>query len=191
MMGLSSFLGEAAESYYELNGTYVCIIGVQKVEVSDVTDFICSIRALSETEVTTQVINARAAFGIDHLLGVLKITLECQKRNITISMKPEIDLLLRLSLTNQISLAINRTGLKRNNPAVIIAYSTDKKKVINLSNKIVKMVPHIDNTVLKITKESRDHILELINTNKQTRILVGDYRFLTDYLIEQSALVMK
>ena len=191
MMGLPSFLGEAAESYYELNGTYVCIIGVKKVEVPDVTDFIFSIRALSETEVTTQTINAKAAFGIDHLLGVLKITLECQKRNITISMKPEIDLLLRVSLTNQISLAINRTGLKRNNPAVIIAYSTDKEKVINLGNKIVKMVPHLDNTVLKITKESRDHILELINTNKQTRILVGDYRFLTDYLIEQSALVMK
>ena len=92
-MGLSSFLGEAAECYYELNGTYVCIIGVKKVEVPDVTDFICSIRALSETEVTIQAINARAAFGIDHLLGVLKITLECQKRNITISMKPEIDLL--------------------------------------------------------------------------------------------------
>ena len=191
MMGLPSFLGESAESYYELNGTYVCIIGVKKVEVPDVTDFIFSIRALSETEVTTQTINAKAAFGIDHLLGVLKITLECQKRNITISMKPEIDLLLRVSLTNQISLAINRTGLKRNNPAVIIAYSTDKKKVINLSNKIVKMVPHIDNTVVKIIEESRDHILELINTNKQTRILVGDYRFLTDYLIEQSALVMK
>jgi tRNA threonylcarbamoyladenosine modification (KEOPS) complex Cgi121 subunit len=190
-MGLSSFFGEAAECYYELNGTYVCIIGVAKVEVPDVTDFICSIRALSETEVTIQAINARAAFGIDHLLGVLKITLECQKRNITISMKPEIDLLLRLSLTNQISLAIKRTGLKRDNPAVIIAYSTDKKKVINVRNKIIKMVPHTDNTVLKIIKESRDHILELINTNKQTHILVGDYRFLTDYLIEQSALVMK
>ena len=190
-MGLSSFLGEAAECYYELNGTYVCIIGVKKVEAPDVTDFMCSIRALSETEVITQAINARAAFGIDHLLGVLKITLECQKRNITISMKPEIDLLLRLSLTNQITLAMYRTGIKRDNPAVIIAYSTDKKKVINVRNKIVKMVPHTDNTVLKIIKESRDHILELINTNKQTHILAGDYRFLTDYLIEQSALVMK
>ena len=191
MMGLSSFLGEAAESYYDLNGTYVCIIGVQKVEVPDVTDFICSIRTLSETEVTTQAINARAVFGIDHLLGVLKITLECQKRNITISMKPEIDLLLRLSLTNQISLAMNRTGLKRDNPAVIIVYSTDKKKVINVKDKIVKMVPHIDNAVLKISKESRDHILELMNTNKQAHIRTGHYRFLTDYLIEQSALVMK
>jgi tRNA threonylcarbamoyladenosine modification (KEOPS) complex Cgi121 subunit len=106
-------------------------------------------------------------------------------------MKPEIDLLLRLSLTNQISLAINRTGLKRDNPAVIIAYSTDKKKVINVRNKIVKMVPHTDNSVLKIIKESRDHILELININKQTHIMAGDYRFLTAYLIEQSALVMK
>jgi tRNA threonylcarbamoyladenosine modification (KEOPS) complex Cgi121 subunit len=191
MMGLSSFLGEAAESYYELNGTYVCIIGVKKVEVPDVTDFMCSIRALSETEVITQAINARAAFGIDHLLGVLKITLECQKRNITISMKPEIDLLLRLSLTNQISLAMNRTGIKRDNPAVIIAYSTNKKKVINVRNNIVKMVPHIDNAVLKIIKESRDHILELFNTNKQPHIQEGDNRFLTDYLIEQSALVMK
>ena len=106
-------------------------------------------------------------------------------------MKPEMDLLLRLSLTNQISLAINRTGVKRDNPAVIIAYSTDKKKVINVRNKIVKMVPHTDNSVLKIIKESMDHILELINTNKQTHILAEDYRFLTDYLIEQSALVMK
>jgi tRNA threonylcarbamoyladenosine modification (KEOPS) complex Cgi121 subunit len=191
MMDLSRSLGEAAGRYYELNGTYVCIIGVQKVEVPDVTDFICSIRTLSETEVTTQAINARAVFGIDHLLGVLKIILECQKRNITISMKPEIDLLLRLSLTNQINLAMNRTGLKRDNPAVIISYSTDKKKVINVRNRIVKMVPHIDNSVMKINKHSRDHILKLINTNKQTHIPTGDYRFLTDYLIEQSALVMK
>ena len=106
-------------------------------------------------------------------------------------MKPEIDLLLRLSLTNQISLAIKRTGIKRDNPAVIIAYSTDNKKVINVRNNIVKMVPHIDNAVLKIIKESRDHILELFNINKQPHIQAGDNRFLTDYLIEQSALVMK
>jgi hypothetical protein len=86
---------------------------------------------------------------------------------------------------------MNRTGLKRDNPAVIISYSTDKKKVINVRNRIVKMVPHIDNSVMKINKHSRDHILKLINTNKQTNILTGDYRFLTDYLIEQSALVMK
>lgn len=190
-MVLSSFRGKAVKSYYELNGTFVCIIGVQKVEVPDVTDFISSIRTLSETGVTIQAINARAAFGIGHLLGVLKITLECKKRNITISTKPEIDLLLRLSLTNQISMAMNRAGLKRFHPAIIIVYSTDKKKVVNVRNKIVKTVPRIDDTVLKISRESRDHIFQLLKTNKQTNTPTGDHRFLTDYLIERSALIMK
>ena len=86
--------------YYKLNDTFICVMGLRSIETSKISDFITRIQKLSFEGVSIQTINARAAYGIDHLLGVLKITLESQKRNSTLTMKPEMDLLLRLSLTN-------------------------------------------------------------------------------------------
>jgi tRNA threonylcarbamoyladenosine modification (KEOPS) complex Cgi121 subunit len=148
------------------------------------------VQKLSFKGVSIQVINARAAYGTDHLLGVLKVTLECQKRNLTLTLKPEIDLLLRLSLTNQISLALDHAGLKTNQPAIIIIYSTNKKKVYNLESRIMNTVPNVNDTVLNIDKESRVHIFRLL-ANKRIFTSNLDDRFITKYLIERSALIIK
>src|SRR5215208_5192130 len=98
--------------YYKLNDNFICFIGLRTIEVPEVSGFISSIQRLSLPEVTVQMFNARAAYGPSHLLGVLKITLECQKRGLTLSLKPEMDLLLRLSFTNQIASALSCTGIK-------------------------------------------------------------------------------
>ncbi len=103
MLGLSSFVGEVPENYYELNGTYVCIIGVKKVEVPDVTDFMCSIRALSETEVITQAINARLHLELITSRSIKNYSRMPEKKNNYLD-EAKIDLLLPFSLTNQISL---------------------------------------------------------------------------------------
>jgi tRNA threonylcarbamoyladenosine modification (KEOPS) complex Cgi121 subunit len=176
--------------YYKLNDSYICLIGVRNIKPSKISDFITMVQKLSLKGVSIQVINARAAYGTDHLLGVLKVTLECQKRNLTLTLKPEIDLLLRLSLTNQISLAFDHAGLKTNQPAIIIIYSTNKKKVYNVESRIMKTVPNVNDTVLNIDKESRVHIFRLL-ANKRIRTSNLHDSFITKYLIERSALIIK
>lgn len=176
--------------YHKMNDTYIRLIGVSNIETSKISDFITMVQKLSFKDVSIQIINARAAYGADHLLGVLKVTLECQKRNLTLTLKPEIDLLLRLSLTNQISVALNHAGLNTNQPAIIIIYSTNKKKVYHVETRIMKTVPNIDDSVLDIDKESRVHIFRLL---ANTRICTSnlDDNFITQYLIERSALIVK
>ena len=112
------------------------------------------------------------------------------KRNLTLTMKPEMDLLLRLSLTNQISLALNHAGLNTNHPLIIIIYSTNKRKVY-VRKRNMKTFPNLDNSVIKIDKESRDHIFRLILANKRNQLSHRDDKFITKYLIERSALVIK
>lgn len=190
-MALLNFQAETPKKYYKLNDIFVCLIGVQTIEVADVSDFVRTLQNLSLAGVIIQTINARAAYGISHLLGVLKITLECQKRNITVSAKPEIDLLLRLSLTTQISFALNYAGLNILYPAIIIIYSSDKRKVSDVRKRIMKTIPNIDSTVLKTNIESRNHIFRLFRAKERTHILLRDDSYITQYLIERSALVMK
>jgi hypothetical protein len=190
-MALLNFQAETPKKYYKLNDIFVCLIGVRTIQVVEVSDFVRTLQKLSLAGVIIQTINARAAYSIGHLLGVLKITLECQKRNIIVSAKPEIDLLLRLSLTTQISFALNYAGLNTLYPAIIIIYSTDKKKVADVRKKIIKTIPNIDSTVLKTNIESRNHIFRLFRANERTRILLRDDNYITQYLIEQSALIMK
>jgi tRNA threonylcarbamoyladenosine modification (KEOPS) complex Cgi121 subunit len=177
--------------YYRLNDNFICFIGLRTIEGPEVSGFISSIQRLSLPEVRVQMINARAAYGPSHLLGVLKITLECQKRGLTLSLKPEMDLLLRLSFTNQIASALSCTGLKRFHPAIVILFSTDKEKLACVRDRIIKTLPHVDHQVLAPGNESRDHIFRLLRTSKNISIPQGDDNFFTQYFIERSALVIK
>jgi tRNA threonylcarbamoyladenosine modification (KEOPS) complex Cgi121 subunit len=177
--------------YYKLNDTFICFIGLRTIEVPEVSGFISRIQRLSLPEVRVQMINARAAYGPSHLLGVMQITLECQKRGLTLSLKPEMDLLLRLSFTNQIASALSFTGLKTFHPAIIILFSTDKEKLACVRERIVKTLPHLDHKVLAPGSESKDHIFQLLRTSKNIGIPRGDDNFFTQYLIERSALVIK
>lgn len=177
--------------YYKLNDNFICFIGLRTIEVPEVSGFLSSIQRLSLPEVTVQMINARAAYGPSHLLGVLKITLECQKRGLTLSLKPEMDLLLRLSFTNQIASALSCTGLKTFHPAIVILFSMDKERLACVRDRITKAIPHVDDGVLAPGNESRDHIFQLLRTSKNISIPPGDDNFFTQYFIERSALVIK
>jgi tRNA threonylcarbamoyladenosine modification (KEOPS) complex Cgi121 subunit len=177
--------------FYRLNDNFICFIGIRTIGVSEVSELVTSIQRLSVPGVTVQLISARAAYGPSHLLGVLKITLECQKRNIALSLKPEMDLLLRLSFTNQITSALSRTGLKRFHPAIVILYSRDKKKLASIRGRIIETLPDIDDTVLTTSNESRDHIFRLLKMSKDMGTLHRDDDFIIQYIIERSALIMK
>ena len=176
---------------YKLNETFICFIGLRTIEVPEVSGFISRIQRLSLPEVRVQMINARAAYGPSHLLGVMQITLECQKRGLTLSLKPEMDLLLRLSFTNQIASALSCTGLKTFHPGIVILFSTDKEKLACVRDRIIKTLPHVDHKVLAPSNESRDHIFRLLRTSKNIGVPRGDDNFFIQYFIERSALVTK
>ena len=178
--------------YHKLEGTFVCFIGIRTIESPRVSDFIGTIQSLSLPGVTVQLVSARSVYGPDHLLGILKITLECQKRSLALSHKPQTDLLLRLSFTNQIALAFDRSGLKKLLPAVVILLSTDKKNLARTRAKIMgNLSTVVDDAVLAASDESRDYIFQLIGSGKNTCLIDENKDFVTQYLIERSALIVK
>jgi tRNA threonylcarbamoyladenosine modification (KEOPS) complex Cgi121 subunit len=178
--------------YHRLEDTFVCFVGIRTIGSPGVSNFISSIQSLSLPEVTVQLVNARSVYGPDHLLGILKITLECQKRSLALSHKPQTDLLLRLSFTNQIALAFDRSGLKKFLPAVVILYSTDKKNLARTRAKIMgNLSTVVDNAVLAASCESRDYIFQLLGSGKNTCLIDENKDFVTQYLIERSALIVK
>lgn len=178
--------------YHKLEDTFVCFIGIRTIESLRVSDFIGTIQSLSLPEVTVQLVSARSVYGPDHLLGILKITLECQKRSLALSRNPQTDLLLRLSFTNQIALAFDLSGLKKFLPAVVILYSTDKKKLARTRAKITgNLATVVDDAVLAASDESRDYIFQLLGSGKNMCLIDENKDFVTRYLIERSALIVK
>lgn len=178
--------------YHKLEDTFVCFIGIKTIESPRVTDFINTIQSLSLPEVTVQLVSAKSVYGPDHLLGLLKITLECQKRSLALSNKPQTDLLLRLSFTNQIALAFDRSGLKKFLPAVVILCSPDKKKLARTRAKIMgNLSTAVDDAVLAASDESRDYIFQLLGSGKNTRLIDENKNFVIQYLVERSALIVK
>jgi hypothetical protein len=63
--------------------------------------------------------------------------------------------------------------------------------VYHARKRIMKTFPNLDNSVIKIDKESRDHIFRLILANKRNQLSHRDDNFITQYLIERSALIIK
>jgi tRNA threonylcarbamoyladenosine modification (KEOPS) complex Cgi121 subunit len=178
--------------YHKLGDTFICFIGVRTIEVLAVSEFIDTVQSLSLPEVTVQFVSARSIYGPDHLLGILKIILECQKRCLALSHRSQTDLLLRLSFTNQIALAFDRSGLKKFLPAIVILCSTDKKKLARTRAKIMSNLSTVvDDAVLAPSDESRDYILQLLGAGKNTCMTNENKNFVTQYFIERSALIVK
>jgi tRNA threonylcarbamoyladenosine modification (KEOPS) complex Cgi121 subunit len=85
-----------------------------------------------------QVVNFDIIYDYEHLYEILKISTFAKKRNIMCSNKLELDFLLRIVGTNQISKAILNGGLKIDNYAVFVILATTiqikeiKKKLFDL-----------------------------------------------------------
>jgi tRNA threonylcarbamoyladenosine modification (KEOPS) complex Cgi121 subunit len=116
---------------YKLGDTFISIIGTQAIKAKDTGKVIDDLRRVSN-KVSLQAIDANIVYGIEYLIEVLKITLESERRKIMIANRPETDLLLRLSYTNQISLALKYAGLKNNSCGCFVIFSKDKSQLLSL-----------------------------------------------------------
>jgi tRNA threonylcarbamoyladenosine modification (KEOPS) complex Cgi121 subunit/molybdopterin converting factor small subunit len=168
---------------YDLDGNHVSIIGVQKIE-EDAGKLVDRLRA-QHGGVSIQAVNADAVYGAGHALGVLRVTLEAEKRKIMLANKREAELLLRLACTDRISEAMNRAGLKKGAPGCFIAFSKDSEALRRFSEQVASEF-EVDDSVLEPGREKKAHLAGILDMNAK----FYDSEFL-QYLLEKAAILVK
>ena len=168
--------------HYTLNGYHVSITGVQKI-IHDPGKLVDMIRS-QHNNVLIQAVDANAVYGEEHVLGVLRITLEAEKRNIMLTNRCEIELLIRLAGTDQISEAIRRAGLKKDVAACFIAFSQDNE-AIRQFEQWIKSEFSLNNSVLKPNEDKRIRLASLLGSPAKL-----DSRKFLQYLLEKAAILI-
>ncbi|HEX7031647.1 MAG TPA: KEOPS complex subunit Cgi121 [Nitrososphaera sp.] len=167
------------------DGYSASVIGVRNI-AEDPGKLLDRIRAdNNDAIISIQAVNAESVYGVDHVMGVLLMTLEAEKRNIMIAKRSETELLLRLGLTDQISEAIVRVGLKKGNAGCFIAFSKDAKVLKQFSEKVGSEF-EVDASVLEPAMQKRTKLSDLLGIKTK----FDDREFL-QYLLERAAILVK
>ncbi len=169
---------------YFFDGNHVLVIGVNDI-VHDPGKLVDRMRAENK-DVSIQAINADSVYGLDHVLGIIRIALEAERRKVMLANKFETELLMRLACTDQISEAIKRAGLKQGAPGCLIALSQDNSALQQFAS-YVKENFVIDDTVLNTSKKKRKQLSGMLG--------LASSRFKDDeflhYLLERAAILVK
>lgn len=172
---------------YKIGTTFVLIIGTKAIEAKDIGAVIDDLRGIS-ARVSVQVIDANIVYGIEHLLEVMKVTLESKKRRIMIAKNPETDLLLRLSYTNQISAGLKYGGIKNDVNCCFVIFAEDKNELLKVNEHINKF--DIDDSVLRPNEEKRMMISSKIGLKYSLALFKGDDgSIFTRFICEKSCLI--
>lgn len=174
---------------HKVGNIFATVIGVSALDKEYACGFIEDIRKTSKGAVSIQAVSADAAYGIDHILQALKITIESENRKITLASTLEMDLLLRISCTNQISVALKQIGLRNQAPSCFIVFSKDKKKLLKVTRGICNMHLKIDDYVLKPNKAKKEFICKRLGV--QLNEFLSDEVAFTSFLSERAALLTK
>jgi tRNA threonylcarbamoyladenosine modification (KEOPS) complex Cgi121 subunit len=177
---------KTAIEIYKLSDTFASIIGIQAIQIKDTGKVIDDLRYISN-KVSFQAIDAKIVYNIEQIIEVLKITLESEKRKIMVASKPEMDLLLRLCCTDQISHALRYGGLKNNTNSCFIIFSKDKKQLLKVVE-YVKRSFEVNDAILKPSKAKRKMISHNIGLSTSK---IFDHRFFIGYLLEKASLITK
>jgi tRNA threonylcarbamoyladenosine modification (KEOPS) complex Cgi121 subunit len=167
--------------------TFYSVVGFKKIKVNNIGKYLEELRNIFPG-VSIQALDANIVYGREHIDKVLKITLESIKRKLTFANKDEIDLLLRLSFTDQISFALKYGGLKNGSPGCFIFFSEDKTKLAKAKSYIENLFPDRDNSTINASTIKRKVISERIGISSNN--LFDDQTFIL-YLVERACLIMK
>jgi len=167
-------------SVLKLDNKHVILAGIKKLRITDPDGFIRSIRAIN-SRVAVQAIDANFAAGKEHIISILQQSLQAKKRGTMLSKRIEIDILLRLACTNQISKALDEIGLKEGISDVLIIVMgkiPDLKVVRNCLAKNYKLNSNVLKLSAKKTKLlslhhkiNREEITACIKDKKLANIL--------------------
>jgi tRNA threonylcarbamoyladenosine modification (KEOPS) complex Cgi121 subunit len=148
-------------------------------------------------DINIVIVNANIVFGIDHIFGILKIIDEEIKRKGERGIKNfDVEFLLRICYTSQISYAFQLLNDNKTNDFIFILFSknlTDIKKIyIDLKNYGEE---DISNSLIQISESKKLNILKLffnkgLNDLGNLSIIKDDLKF-QNFLIERSAIVLK
>jgi tRNA threonylcarbamoyladenosine modification (KEOPS) complex Cgi121 subunit len=134
--------------------------------------------------------NTDAIFGLQHVVEALKITLEALKRGIVAANRPELDLLLRISCTTQISKAINHAGIKSGKCACFIMFSKNKRDLLKARYYALQSLPESDSPEFIVDATIRNTLATKLGLEAGSYFLTDDSEFLK-YLVERAALIRK
>jgi tRNA threonylcarbamoyladenosine modification (KEOPS) complex Cgi121 subunit len=137
------------------------------------------------SNVSIQAVNANAVYGEEHILGILRIVIEAEKRNIMIANKCETELLIRFACTDQISKAMEMIGLKRNAPGCFIAFSQDQES-LHQFELWVKSEFGSNDSILKPNEDKRKRLASMLGLKAK----LDDSKFL-QYLLEKAAILVR
>lgn len=168
---------------YMLDRIYVSITGVTKI-TEDAGRLVDRLRARHK-DVSIQLVNASAVFGMDHLIGVLRLTLEAEKRKIMLANRPETELLARLACTGHISEAMKWAGLKKDEAGCFVAFSVDCKALDQFVEQ-VKREFETDDSVLDSSIKKRLRLASMLDMDAN----LDDYEFI-HHLLERAAILVK
>lgn len=105
------------------NRVYHTLLAYIDLSIEEPEGFMKSVRTLAEElhkGIIVQVINADNIAGLEHLLEVLAQSLEAERRSCLLAKRVEVDMLLRLACTRQISDAIESVGLKKGRSKAVL-----------------------------------------------------------------------
>jgi tRNA threonylcarbamoyladenosine modification (KEOPS) complex Cgi121 subunit len=173
---------------YKIGTTFVSIIGVKAVVADNVGAVIDDLRSISK-KVSVQAIDANIVYGIEHLIEVLKITLESDRRRIMVAKNPETDLLLRLSYSNQISLALKYGGMKNNANCCFVILAKDKNEILKVNDYIYKSF-NVDDSILRPNAQKRRIISCKIGLTSSRGLFDDDLAFMK-FILERASLITR
>ncbi|MCS7141845.1 MAG: KEOPS complex subunit Cgi121 [Candidatus Nitrosocaldus sp.] len=110
---------------------YHAMLLYMDVSLDDPEEFVRSVRSVAEglhRRTMVQMVDAHSIAGMEHLLEILIQSLEAERRSCMLARMVEVDMMLRLACTRQISEAIERVGLKsgsRRAVLVAVVYEDD------------------------------------------------------------------
>jgi tRNA threonylcarbamoyladenosine modification (KEOPS) complex Cgi121 subunit/molybdopterin converting factor small subunit len=169
-------------THHILDNYHVLITGVQKI-VHDPRKVVDMMRA-QHVNVLIQAVNANAVYGEEHILGVLRIALEAEKRNIMLTNRCEIELLIRLAGTDQISEAIRRVGLKKDVAGCFIAFSHDNE-ALHQFEKWIESEFDLNDSVLKPNEDKRIRLASMLAS--PAKLDNGEF---LQFLLEKAAILV-
>src|ERR687893_990118 len=168
---------------YMLNGYHVSITGIQTI-LDDPGKLVDMLRS-QHSNVSIQAVNTNAVYGEEHVLGVLRIVLEAEKRKIMLTNRCETELLIRLTGTTQIAEAIRRAGLKKDTAGCFIAFSQDSESLRQFESQL-KSEFDLNDSVLKRSEDKRIRLASMLGF-----IIKLDNGEFLQYLLEKAAILVR
>ncbi|MGB9169084.1 MAG: KEOPS complex subunit Cgi121 [Nitrososphaeraceae archaeon] len=152
------------------------------------SDYLKIIEGLKEEcpKSNIQIINTKLIYNFEHISEVLKISLSAKERDILVARKIEMDFLMRIIGTSQISYAIKIGGIKYDQYNTLVALSDDKLEAKKIREKLYLWFGH---SFDKLLLDSKEQAIKLNYFKKEFQNHLLNERIIIDVLREKAILV--